>query len=197
LQVRGYALKSTVPSSAPSRQSPQPAEETLDANNPPPHSTQPDRSFDVNLYQPTPACRPRLVRFARMGRVLGIMLLSVALVGCGATESKTAGTPVAPHVVTTTSTAPQRLDNEALGAELRLTLQQKLDTEEIRKYGLRVVKVTVANEAGNQYRALAEVQQPPSPEVHLVSMQVVHDGESTLYELDFNDWAFVNELPVP
>jgi hypothetical protein len=81
---------------------------------------------------------------------------------------------------TTTSAAVSRA--EIVAAEVRVSMQQKLDKDpDLKRLRLKVVDVALVNKSGNEFKGIATIKARDGVE-HQVPVEVTADGDNTLWE---------------
>jgi hypothetical protein len=81
-----------------------------------------------------------------------------------------------------------------IGQQVSSLLQQKINEDPtLSRYGLRVTNVVVIREEGNKYKGVADVMM--NGEKHEVSLNILDDGDSVMYEADPGSFLFVAEQP--
>jgi hypothetical protein len=81
-----------------------------------------------------------------------------------------------------------------IGQQVSSLLQQKINEDPtLSRYGLVVTNVVVIREEGNKYKGVADVMM--NGEKHEVSLSILADGDSVMYEADPGSFLFVAEQP--
>jgi hypothetical protein len=81
-----------------------------------------------------------------------------------------------------------------IGQQVSTLLQQKINEDPtLSRYGLVVSNVVVIREEGNKYKGVADVMM--NGEKHEVSLSILADGNSVMYEADPGSFIFVSEQP--
>lgn len=107
--------------------------------------------------------------------------------------------PAAPAAPTPTSTTqpPSVSPAEMAAANVRISMQQKLDSDpDLSKLNLKVVDVVLINKAGNEFKGIATVKTPDGKE-HDVPVEVTADKDNTLWETPPGAFVFAHDEPPP
>lgn len=81
------------------------------------------------------------------------------------------------------------LSEDAIAQEVKTTLQQQLDSGDLKEEHLQVAKVTLLHDQGNRYQAIATVVLDGKN--HDVPLNVLVDGKKVAWQSDSGAFAFV------
>lgn len=88
-------------------------------------------------------------------------------------------------------------DLEALGAQVKTSMQQTLSTDSnFSQYQMKVQKVDVIHKSGNEYQGLATVSLPSGSQ-HRVSVDITYDGDQMYWQAPPGSFMFAIQDSLP
>ncbi|WP_255604778.1 hypothetical protein [Mycolicibacterium xanthum] len=102
-----------------------------------------------------------------------------------------------PTPTTTTVPSPTVSPAEVAAAEVKVSMQRKLDSDpDLKELGLTVVDVVLVNKSGNEFKGIATVKTPDGVK-HDVPVEVTSDEDNTLWETPPGAFVFAHDTPPP
>lgn len=153
----------------------------------------------VELAQELPPDKPQRSRFLVPGLIAAVVALTGVVLVLAWPKSSEAPVPTtalsAP--TPTTSATPAVSASEIAAANVRVSMQQKLDSDpDLKDQGLKVVDVVLVNKTGNEFKGIATIRTRDG-EKHEVPVEVTADGDNTLWETPPGAFSFVKEQNPP